>query len=367
MTTAKGCDSIVTLRLTVTDQITHEIEHFECSNGYVWDGTTYNASGSYEKTYVSSSGCDSIVTLNLTLGMPQHTSFDTITCGTFHWNGQDYTLPGNYQQQFTTVDGCDSIVDCHLTFGSDVEGTTTEVSECDSYHWLGTDYTVSGLYDKTLSALSGCDSIVHLNLSLQYSPDPTDIYPTDPANTAPHWVITTTDFEIQGYEFMLKDNNPACHWDTVVWRFENDIPWDLEPLGDNGSHCKVYVLHQLQDTVWLNAKVYNNCFPEGIERRYWLISSFYGIEEGGASTGSATAGTFSVTPNPNNGEMTLHFSQFVQKADIRVYDMRGGLIDHFQADGTTMSYHCPSQVQGMYLFVVTSKDGIISKKVIIYP
>jgi hypothetical protein len=163
---------------------------------------------------------------------------------------------------------------------------------------------------------------------------------------------------------MLKDNNPACHWDTVVWSFENDIPWELEPLGDKGSHCKVYVLHQLEDTAWLNAKVYNNCFPDGIERRYWLVSSFYGIEDGGASTG---LGAFEVTPNPNNGEMTLHFGQFAQKADVRVYDMRGVLIDHFQTDETTVSYHCPSLVQGMYLFVATNKDGIINKKVIIQP
>ncbi len=364
LTTANGCDSIVSLHLTVTDQIAHEIEHYECSNSFVWDGTIYNTSGIYEKTYVSSSGCDSIVTLHLTLGIPQHTSFDTITCGIFHWNGQDYTVPGDYQQHFTTIDGCDSIVDCHLTFGSDVVGTTTEASECDSYYWLGTNYTESGLYEKTLSTVSGCDSTVYLNLSLRYTPDPTDIRPADPSNTAPHWVVTTTDFEIQGYEFMLKDNNPACHWDTVVWSFENDIPWELEPLGDKGSHCKVYVLHQLEDTAWLNAKVYNNCFPDGIERRYWLVSSFYGIEDGGASTG---LGAFEVTPNPNNGEMTLHFGQFAQKADVRVYDMRGVLIDHFQTDETTVSYHCPSLVQGMYLFVATNKDGIINKKVIIQP
>ena len=77
--------------------------------------------------------------------------------------------------------------------------------------------------------------------------------------------------------------------------------------------------------------------------------------------------TFHVTPNPNNGDMTLHFSQFAEKADVRVYDMRGVLLDHFQAVGTTMSYHCPTRVQGMYFFVVTSKDGTISKKVIIQP
>ena len=365
--TIEGCDSILNLHLTVADQITYEFDHHECSNSYIWDGQTYSAPGDYERYYTSPGGCDSIVTLHLTMGLPQHTSFDTITCGTFHWNGQDYFTSGNYQQQFTTIDGCDSIVDCHLTLSGNVEGATTEVSECDSYYWLGTNYTESGLYEKTLSTMLGCDSIVHLNLSLQYTPDPTDICPTDPNNTTPHWVVTATEFQINDYEFMLWDNNPICHWDTVVWSLEDEVPWVLEPSGNKGSRCKVYVLNPVEDTVWLNAKVYNPCSANGIERRYWFVCSFYGIEEGGASTGSATAATFEVTPNPNNGEMTLHFSQFTQKADVRVYDMRGVLIDHFYADETTISYHCPSQVQGMYLFVVTNKDGIISKKVIIQP
>ena len=364
--TIQGCDSILNLHLTVADQITYEFGHHECSNSYVWDGQTYTAPGDYERYYTSPGGCDSIVTLHLTMGLPQHTSFDTITCGTFHWNGQDYFTSGNYQQHFITYDGCDSIVDCQLTLSGNVEGATTEVSECDSYYWLGTDYTVSGLYDKTLSTVLGCDSIVHLNLHLQYTPDPTDICPADPTNTAPHWVVTATEFQINDYEFMLWDNNPICHWDTVVWSLEDEIPWVLEPSGNKGSRCKIYVLNPVEDTVWLNAKVYNQCDTEGVERRYWFVCSFYGIEDG-ASTGSGTAATFEVTPNPNNGEMTLHFSPFAQKADVRVYDMRGVLIDHFLTDETTVSYHCPSQVQGMYLFVVTNKDGIINKKVIIQP
>ena len=369
--TIQGCDSILNLHLTVDDQITYEFDHHECSSSYVWDGQTYSSPGDYERYYTSPGGCDSIVTLHLTMGLPQHTSFDTITCGTFHWNGQDYTATGDYEQHFMTFDGCDSIVTCHLLLSGNVEGTTTEVSECDSFHWLGTDYTVSGFYDKTLSTVLGCDSTVHLNLSIEYTPDPTEIYPADPANTAPHWVVTATEFQIKSYDFMLWDNNSICHWDSISWAFENPaVDWVLEPDSTThpvGKKCKIYVLSQIDDTVWLKTKVYNKCSPQGIERRYWFVCSFYGIEEGGASTGSATAATFEVTPNPNNGKMTLHFSPFTQKADVRVYDMRGVLIDHFQADGTTISYHCPSQVQGMYLFVVTNKDGIISKKVIIQP
>ena len=122
--TINGCDSILNLHLTVADQITYEFNHHECGNSYVWDGQTYNASGDYERYYISEGGCDSIVTMHLTMGLPQYTSFDTITCGVFQWNGQAYSQTGTYQQQFLTYDGCDSIVECHLTLSGNLEGTS---------------------------------------------------------------------------------------------------------------------------------------------------------------------------------------------------------------------------------------------------
>ena len=47
--------------------------------------------------------------------------------------------------------------------------------------------------------------------------------------------------------------------------------------------------------------------------------------------------------------------------------MRGVLIDQFKANGPTMSYFSKTPTQGMYFFVVTGKEGTVSKKVIIHP
>ena len=369
-----GCDSILNLHLTVTDRITYEFSHHECSGSYLWDGQLYNLPGDFERYYISEGGCDSIVTLHLTMGIPQFTSFDTITCGTFYWNGQEYTDSGIYQQQFVTYDGCDSIVDCHLTLSGNVEGTTIEVSSCDLYHWIDTDYTVSGFYEKTLSTTLGCDSIVHLQLDMDYTPNPTEIYPKDPENTSPHWVVTATEFQINTYDFMFWDNNDACHWDSLRWEFENpDLHWVLEPDSTTypiGKIVKIYVLEHVDDTIWLKAKVYNKCSPQGIERRYWFICSFFGIEEDGPSTGAGTF-DFSILPNPNSGQMTLRFEHLSGKVDMKVYDMQGNLIDHFETcngDGLhSMDYSMKGRSNGIYYFVATAKEGILAKKVIIQP
>lgn len=369
-----GCDSVLSLHLTVDDQITYEFSHHECGSSYVWDGQSYSTSGDYERYYTSFGGCDSIVTLHLTMGMPQHTSFDTITCSTFHWNGQEYSQTGTYQQQFVTYDGCDSIVECHLILSGNVEGTTTEVSECDSYHWLGTDYTESGVYEKTLPTILGCDSIVHLKLDLQYTPDPTEIYPKDPENTAPHWVVTATEFQINTYEFTFWDNNSICHWDSVRWEFENpNLHWVLEPDSTThpiGKKLKIYVLEHVDDTVWLKAKVYNKCSPQGIERRYWFICSFFGIDEDDPSTGSGAVG-FEVIPNPNKGQMSLNFKHLSGNIEVKVYDMKGCLMDRFMtysgSETHSIDYSLKAKGSGIYFFVASGKEGTVTQKVVYYP
>ena len=371
--TVDGCDSILYLHLTVADRITQEFSHHECGESFVWDGQSYTAPGDYERFYTSLGGCDSIVTMHLTMGLPQHTAFDTITCGVFEWNGVEYDHSGNFQQTFTTIDGCDSIVDCTLLLSGNVIGTTLEVEECDEYLWLNESYTLSGQYEKVLSTVLGCDSTVHLNLDLEYTPDPTPIYPVAPENTAPHWVVTATEFQINSYDFMLWDNNERCRWDSVTWAFEDPtVEWVLEPdttTNPPGKRCRIYVLNQLPDTIWLSAKVYNKCHPQGTERRYWFVCSFFGIDEDWPSTGSEPTGNFVVAPNPNNGQMTLNFEHLTGKIDVKVYDMRGILVDHLQTFGATerfsIPYQCPKEAHGIYCFVVTGKEGTITKKVVI--
>ena len=171
------------------------------------------------------------------------------------------------------------------------------------------------------------------------------------------------------YDFKLWDLNPACQWDTVLWSIENDEAlWVLEPSGYKGRNCKVYVLNRVIETVWLTAKVFNGCDPEnGIERRYWLISSFYGIDDN-LSSGSGTF-DFEVLPNPNNGQMALSFHNMSGKIDLKVYDMHGKLIDRFQIFSSTVDFTLPYQskttTEGLYLFVATGKNAILTKKVII--
>jgi hypothetical protein len=110
-----GCDSIVTMHLTIANVVTNEWAHHTCEDSFIWNGITYYETGDYEQTFSTSENCDSIVTLHLTLSEALEVDTDSVACGSLWWNGQEYTESGHYEQQFVTVDGCDSLVRMDLT------------------------------------------------------------------------------------------------------------------------------------------------------------------------------------------------------------------------------------------------------------
>ena len=319
------------------------------------------------------------VSVSITVYPKEATEIHQTICeGTsYNFFGQQLSDEGVYPHTLQTIHGCDSLITLYLDI-NDHDETINPVEEyCDEFYWdpegheiidtdhEGSTYTESGVYHRIYKNQQGCDSIVTMNLRFEYTPNPTPIYPLDPDNTAPHWVGTATEFQINTYEFHLWDTNPRCYWDTVTWTCDEAPNWVYEPFGDKGKCCKVYVLNRVEDTIWLKAHAFNRCAPDqGIEQKYWLLCSFYGVEEMGNSLAD-----FSVVPNPNNGQMTLNFEYLTGKTNVKVYDMKGTLIDQFETYNNvgpnSHVYQMKNPVDGVYFFVATSKEGTVAKKVII--
>ncbi len=112
LTDATGCDSIVTLNLTVTNATSFTQSFTECDGDSIVVGTsTYSVDGTYIDTLANAAGCDSIVTTNLTITPVNNTVIDLSpllvaqsTTGTFQWvdcdNG-NAIIPGETGQSFT--------------------------------------------------------------------------------------------------------------------------------------------------------------------------------------------------------------------------------------------------------------------------
>jgi len=116
ITNAIGCDSIVTLHLTInTPALSHETANMCSGESYVWHGQTYTAAGMYLDTLTAANGCDSICTLKLQVYPNSQTELEVTECGAYTWNGNTYYESGDYQYTTQNMFGCDSIVTLHLT------------------------------------------------------------------------------------------------------------------------------------------------------------------------------------------------------------------------------------------------------------
>ena len=168
-----GCDSVVTLHLTVGHANTGDTTAFAC-NSYVWYGTTYTSSATTTHTFTNASGCDSVVTLHLTIGHANTGDTTVSVCNSFDWYGQTYTTSGTPTRVYTNASGCDSVVTLHLTIlqpSSYIE----VISNAGPYTWHGVTYTIStNTPTWTTTNAAGCDSIVTLNLTITCTPNTGD-------------------------------------------------------------------------------------------------------------------------------------------------------------------------------------------------
>ena len=385
--TQLGCDSIVILHIDEDEYNSKTYNVSLCATEYTWGSNhvTYYESGTYYDTLSFPNVCDSTIVLNLELRPSYDIVVEETSCDSYRWKNDTYnvdmtfTQSTEYTHYFVNEFGCNSEVTLYLTINNHNEESFTVVDEesCDSYYWdpkgheiIYTDhpdlvYDQSGIYHRTYKNQYDCDSLVTMNVQFEYTPSPSEIYPIDAENAFPHWVVTATEFQINAYDFSLWDTNPNCHWDTVTWTCDEAPLWILEPFGDKGKCCKVFVLNRVEDTIWLKAHAFNRCTPEnGIEQKYWLVCSFYGVEEQ-----SEKLADFTIVPNPNNGQMTLNFEYITGKTHVKVYDMRGSLIDSFEtynANGPShYTYNMKTKSDGIYFIIVTSKEGTIAKKVVI--
>ena len=171
-TNASGCDSVVTLHLTVGHSNTGDTTAFACNtfDWYEHTGLT-ESTETLTHTFTNASGCDSVVTLHLTVGHSNTGDTTAVVCDTFDWYEHTGLTESTEMltHTFTNASGCDSVVTLHLTVNHSTTGDTAAVV-CETFDWYEhTGITAScNNLTHTLSNAAGCDSVVTLNLTVNY-------------------------------------------------------------------------------------------------------------------------------------------------------------------------------------------------------
>ena len=357
LTNVAGCDSVVTLHLTVNYSNTGDTTAVACDS-FDWFGTTYTSSGDYSYTLTNASGCDSVVTLHLTVNYSNTGDTAAVVCDSFDWYGTTYTTSGDYTYTLTNASGCDSVVTLHLTVNYSNTGDTTAVV-CDSFYWYGTTYTSSGDYSYTLTNASGCDSVVTLHLTVNPTANTEDYLTICESELPYHYSngLIDTIFEVGTAELLTLNyyllTESGC--DSVVTFYLTVEPTDSTEFTVTTDSCYIW-----------NGLAY--CASGDYTQ---IIQNAYGCDSVVTLHLTVTVGIdgyngFDVVLYPNPAREILNVQCTMgdvcgEDATVELLDVYGKLLQTVRMSPETTTLNVGGLAGGVYFVRVTTDRGTVTK------
>lgn len=435
---ANGCDSIITYNITFKLPSVNNLTISSCDS-YTWplNNVSYTQSGVYRDTIVNHVGCDSIVTLNLTINTSYNTTVNETACGSFTWNVGNTTrnYTASTQDQITlqsTVTGCDSIINLNLTINQPTAGITQKtanecgsftipnsggitytnlgtyvdtlflqnvtgcdslvrwevtilptetrtitLTNCESYLWslTGTTYTTSGSYVTTVSHQnpSLCDSVITLNLTINATQNTTvnetacGSFTWNVGNTTRHYTTSTQD------QITLQSSVTGCDSIITLNLTINSLPLDAISLSneiltatETGATYQWYNCISNQPI----AGETNRTFTVTEDGSYYVEITKNGCTSisnceviSGLSTKSLTIEEIDIYPNPTSGNITVALPKAYANTTIEVIDVTGKIIDIIHFDNQTNNEINLRGETGIYTLKISTNEGIVVRKI----
>ena len=230
--TINGCDSTITLYLTANQKAaTTFIDEICQGETYNLHGFNEETTGIYTQNLQTVNGCDSTITLYLTVNQGVVTTFiDEICQGeTYNLHGFNEETTGIYTQNLQTVNGCDSIITLYLTVNPVYdEIIIAQIYQDETYNEYGFNENNTGIYTQNLQTIDGCDSTITLNLKVNQPPVlivfPNTITPSNADGINDYFYLPAANevLELSIYiynrwgECVFTSNNPYFRWDGKV-------------------------------------------------------------------------------------------------------------------------------------------------------
>ncbi|HQX28964.1 MAG: SBBP repeat-containing protein [Flavobacteriales bacterium] len=369
LTNAAGCDSIITLDLTVNYSTASTVVEVACDS-FLWDvdGNTYDTTGSYTAVLTNAVGCDSTITLDLTVNS-NITSVDVqVACDSFFWDadGNTYDTDGSYTAILTNAAGCDSTVTLDLTVNSSSTGAQVEVA-CDSFLWDadGNTYDNSGSYTAILTNAAGCDSTITLDLSiLNSSASSTSV------NTCTDyfWDADGNTYDSSGTYSAVFINAVGCDSTATLLLTVDTVDVTVITIADTAfTASATNAVFQ-----WLDCDNNNEPIPGATSADFAPTNAgSYAVEvtQNGCTDTSAcsistvgidylnNAANVVVFPNPTDGQLNIVFGKVQANVFITVHAMDGRQVAAFKEKQTDRIVTELDVAQGNYLIHVFTEGA----------
>jgi hypothetical protein len=370
-----GCDSVNTLNLTINSGDTNILAASGCEQ-YYWalSGSTYYSSVLDTIAFVNSYGCDSIMVLDLTINHSDSTTLNVQSCDSFLWsvNGMKYYSSGIYTEVLTNFMGCDSVVVLDLFLNS-TKDSTVLVSSCGNYTWAqtGLTYSNSGVYVVTIQTVSGCDSIIKLDLTILNATAASISETSCGAYTSPDGIVYSSTGQYQaiiangvGCDSIITINLMVTHTDTTVVQVVSEL------------HAVSNSDYQYQ---WIDCG--NNNIPIAGETDSIFSPTVNGIYAVEITNGSCfeTSNCFNVTnvgvdelwvseialfPNPVTDELQIRNSG-IDNVQIEIFDVAGKSINRLKVSNGTSIIDFTKANSGVYIVKIIKGDTYRVEKIIV--
>ena len=366
-----GCDSTVTLNLTVFPPST-SIHAVSACDSFTWvNGITYTSSNSNATfVYANSVGCDSTVTLNLTL-LNSSSSIDSITsCDSYAWiDGQTYTN-SNYTATHILQNavGCDSIIYLNLTIYPSYALIDT-MEACGSYSWIDgqTYYSSTNTPSVSYSSMHGCDSTITINLTIHPIYSLVDsIFSCEPytwidGNTYTSSTNTPTVFLTSGFGC-----DSTVTLNLVIETIDNSITESNGTIGANQSGVNYQWIDCATNSI-IEGET-NQTFTQILSGSYAVILSSsncsdtsdcfdFGLDNVLELNSSAR-----ISPNPTNSFITVNNS--LSPIKTKVMDLTGKTLIDWSNENKEQIIDLSNFQNGVYFVFIKNDNGIIIREII---
>ena len=171
LTTINGCDSVIRLALNVKSTYLFEENVSICKNDtYNFRGQILNKAGTYYDRYETIDGCDSIFKVNLSVNPTYLFETKATICDNhpYHYRNRTFDQTGIYYDSLITTAGCDSVYKLDLTVNKTYSFMEyANICDYERYKFHSKLLHKTGTYIDTLYTSCGCDSVFTLNLHVQ--------------------------------------------------------------------------------------------------------------------------------------------------------------------------------------------------------
>ena len=316
---AAGCDSLITVNLTINNSTSSTINPTVCnsytspSGNYIWTSTN-----TYTDTIPNAAGCDSLITVNLTINNSTSSTINPTVCNSYTSPSGNYiwTSTNTYTDTIPNAAGCDSVITVNLTINNSTSSTINPTA-CSSYTSLSGNYiwTSSNTYMDTIPNAAGCDSVITVNLTI----NTVDTSITQSGNTLTANVSGAT------YQWLDCDNGNA------PVSGETNQSFTVTANGNN------YAVEVTQKGCIDTSACYNITNVR-------ILENDFGVE-------------LTVYPNPTEGSLTISFRQQYTNLNVKVRSITGQQVSTSNFGTTNKVIFEIEGAIGFYFIDITTKEG----------